>query len=147
MPLAAPPVHVSLPAARTDASVVPVGGSRSSGLELPADPRLVGWWAFGAAPGAAGSVVLAGHIDAYDRGVGTFAALTTVRVGAPVAVTDSRGQVHDYRVVARRTYRKERLPQSIYTATGLPRLVLVTCGGQFRHGHYDSNIVVYALPR
>jgi sortase (surface protein transpeptidase) len=106
----------------------------------------VGWWAFGAAPGQEGNVVLAGHIDAYDRGIGTFASLTGVRVGEPVEVTDTGGDQHRYRVVGRRTYLKQALPRSIYRRTGPAKLVLVTCGGRFLAGHYDSNIVVYAVP-
>jgi hypothetical protein len=47
-----------------------------------------------------------------------------------------------------RRMRKEALPSSIYTRTGAPKLVLVTCGGPFdsRSGHYRDNIVVTAAP-
>ena len=47
-----------------------------------------------------------------------------------------------------RRMRKAALPSSIYTRTGAPKLVLVTCGGPFdaRSGHYRDNIVVTATP-
>ena len=44
---------------------------------------------------------------------------------------------------------KAALPSSIYTRTGAPKLVLVTCGGPFdaRAGHYRDNIIVTAVRR
>ena len=43
---------------------------------------------------------------------------------------------------------KGALPDSIYTRTGSPKLVLVTCGGPFdaKIGHYRDNIIVTATP-
>lgn len=49
-----------------------------------------------------------------------------------------------YRVTARRTYVKARLPRDLFASGGPHRLVLVTCGGRFTAGHYDRNVVVYA---
>ena len=47
-----------------------------------------------------------------------------------------------------KTMSKAALPTNIYTRTGSPKLVLVTCGGPFdaKIGHYRDNIVVTAVP-
>ena len=49
------------------AAVVPVlapGGA----LDVPADPQVIGWWSAGPRPGsAAGTVVLAGHVDTAEH--------------------------------------------------------------------------------
>jgi hypothetical protein len=47
-----------------------------------------------------------------------------------------------------RTYLKSALPTSVYSRTGAPRLVLVTCGGPFDpiSRHYRDNVVLTAVP-
>ena len=49
-----------------------------------------------------------------------------------------------YRVTSVRRVRKQALPSSIYSRTGPPQLVLVTCGGPFDGHHYRDNIIVTA---
>jgi hypothetical protein len=58
------------------------------------------------------------------------------------------GSIYVYRVTSLRTFRKRASPTSIYSGTGPPRLVLVTCGGPFDRasGHYRDNVVVTAVP-
>jgi hypothetical protein len=43
---------------------------------------------------------------------------------------------------------KSKLPTSIFSRRGRPRLVLVTCGGPFDPsiGRYRDNVVVTAVP-
>ena len=60
VPVAAP-VTVRIPAHDVVSRVVPVGVDQGTGeLSVPADPAQVGWYQFGATPGAAGAAVLAG---------------------------------------------------------------------------------------
>ena len=66
-------------------------------------------------------------------------------MGTTVEVT-AGDRVFRYRVAARRGYAKSRLPGDLFAAGGAPRLALVTCGGRFSDGAYDSNVVVYAEP-
>jgi hypothetical protein len=49
-------------------------------------------------------------------------------------------------VTARRSYAKGRLPKALFRRDTSPQLALVTCGGAFRDGAYDHNVVVYATP-
>ncbi|MEV4443433.1 class F sortase, partial [Streptomyces sp. NPDC049577] len=134
---------------RFRAPVVPVAGRPDGTLEVPAPPDTVGWWALGGRPGAArGTVLLAGHVDSRDRGLGAFAALYDVPLGAHAVVTGADGRRHTYVITARRAYRREALPRGLFSDTGRPRLALVTCTGTYdraRH-RYAQNLVLIGEP-
>jgi sortase (surface protein transpeptidase) len=119
---------------------------RTGRLDIPADPRRLGWWIGAARPGdAQGTVLIAGHVDTAEAGRGALFRLESLRMGATVEVA-AAGQVFRYRVNARRGYAKTRLPADLFATAGPPRLAMVTCGGGFSHGAYDSNLVVNAEP-
>ena len=63
-------------------------------------------------------------------------------------VTTKNGQTRTYRIVSVQVMLKDKLPPSIYSRLGRPRLTLVTCGGPFDPslGHYRDNVVVTAVP-
>lgn len=129
-----------------DAPVVPVQVS-SSELQVPENARTVGWWSDGAAPGdERGTVVLAGHVDTVE-GPGALFRLETVDPGQRLVVQSAAGP-RNYRVEARQAYRKDRLPDDIFTVDGAPRLAVITCGGAFDESTrtYEYNVVVYAVP-
>jgi hypothetical protein len=102
----------------------------------------------GAPPGASsGTVLIAGHVDT-EEGLGAFAELHRLDVGAGVEVRGADGRVHRYRVTARRTYDRTELPGDLFSADGPPRLALLTCAGDYDRstGRYDDNLVLYAAP-
>ncbi|MHA6796492.1 class F sortase [Pseudonocardia bannensis] len=143
------PVELSLPGRGVTAPVVPVGADPAGALAVPDSPRTVGWWAPGAlAGGAAGNVVIAGHVDSATAGVGVMAVLPSLVADEQVLLRGADGRTFAYRVATRRHYAKARLPAEVFARTGAPRLVLVTCGGRFDPGSrsYDDNIMVEALP-
>jgi hypothetical protein len=135
--------------ATASATVDPIDTGASGELSLPADPGQVGWWQSGALAGDAfGSVVLAGHIDSRDRGVGFFARLLRVRTGDEVVLADGAYQQR-YRVVGTRDVPKASLATSTDTfSQSVPgRLVLLTCTGTWNPTtHYPDNLVVTAEP-
>lgn len=136
------PGRLTIPTLGITAPVIPVSTGRDGVLHPPADIRTVGRWTGGALPGdPVGTVVITGHLDSRTQGRGALYSLGTARPGQEVSV----GGVA-YEVVAVRTYGKQALPQDIWTPGGPPRLILITCGGRFTGGHYESNTVVYALP-
>jgi sortase (surface protein transpeptidase) len=108
---------------------------------------LVGWWTGGRQPGdPTGAVVLAGHLDDDQGRLGALATIGSLRRNAPVIVRTMTGTVH-YHVVSLQTYSKTQLPHSLFAAAGPPRLVLITCGGEYIPGQgYADNLVVTALP-
>jgi hypothetical protein len=146
----AAPVRVRIASLGIDAPVSAVGIDVAHGV-LGVPPRIhrTAWWRDGAAPGArAGAVLIAGHVDSVRFGAGAFFKLRQARPRDQVTVTTAAGRTFSYRVVSVRDYAKSRLPTSVYSLSGRPRLVLVTCGGPFisSEGHYRDNVVLTAVP-
>ncbi|MFD0319127.1 class F sortase [Streptomyces flavalbus] len=143
-----PPVLVRGPRG-LHAPVVPVASRPDGSLDLPRDARTAGWWPLGAGTGAAhGTLLIAGHVDTRQDGLGPFAALHGLPMGSRIAVTGADGTVRAYRVAARRTYRQERLPRDLFASDGTHRLALVTCAAPYdrTEGRYLRNLVLYATP-
>ncbi len=146
--LPAPPAQVDLPTLAVRATVQPVA-VHDGVLGVPADAARLGWWAAGAPPGAdQGTVTIDGHVDTVS-GPGSLFRLTSLRVGDPITVRTTHGQVVRYLVTGRRVYAKAGgLPADTFRTNGPPRLALITCGGPFdtNSHHYQDNIVVFASP-
>jgi hypothetical protein len=117
-------------------------------MQIPQDPRLVGWWTAGAAPeDRQGTVVIVGHIN-YAGVSGALSVLPALRPGEAISIAEPRRTVR-YRVAAVRTYPKTSgIPDSVFAQNGPARLVLITCGGPFDSttGNYEDNIVAFARP-
>lgn len=143
----AAPTRVTVASIGLDLPVRPVGVAGDGQMELPANPSVVGWYRFGPAPGdGEGSVVLGGHLDSREYGVGPLVRLRKLRPGAVVEVRTSRGTVR-YRVEGVRDVDKKELALGeLFARTGARRLHLVTCGGPYdaNGGGYRDNLVVTA---
>jgi hypothetical protein len=145
-----PPAGIRLPGDDGEVPVVSIGVAESGTLEPPEEVREAGWWRGGAAIGdTAGTVVLAGHVDAERQGVGSFAALWDAKPRQKVTLRGQDGRTVTYRITGTRVYpRTARLPASIFAGDAAPRLALITCAGGFdrRARHYTDTLVVYAVP-
>jgi sortase family protein len=144
-----PPVGIAIPGIGLEARVVRVGvDRRTGGVEVPPDVHTVGWYRFSPVPGEPGSSVLLGHVDSSTQGPGAFFHLASLEPGTRIRVLLADGSARAFRVVARRSYLKSRLPAAVFARAGRPVLTLVTCGGPFDAsiGHYRDNVVVYAVP-
>ncbi|HKJ12036.1 MAG TPA: class F sortase [Ornithinimicrobium sp.] len=143
------PTALRVPSVDLDAPLTPTGVRRDGLMRIPDDGDRVGWYRYGAAPGAGrGSVVLAGHVDT-DEGWGAMAALREVERGALVEVELNDGRTATYEVVGRKTVSKNVLPtDTIFDRDGPERLTLITCGGPWRTSQqsYRDNVVVVATP-
>jgi hypothetical protein len=129
------PQRLQVPKLDVDAPIQPVGVESTGNLVIPDDPQVIGWWSGGAAPGSPVGTVL-------------MARLAQTPIGAQVTVRGSAGS-QTYQIAARRRYFKGDLPwRQLFNQGMQPRLVLVTCGGEFdyRTRHYTDNIVVVATP-
>ena len=147
-PLGARPVSLQMPSLGIDAPIVPVSTGADGLLGVPPRPDRLGWWQQGAKVGdPVGTVVIDGHVDSAEYGPGAFFDLQSTDVGDRVSVQASRGPVI-YTVEAVRTYPKDELPPDVFDRDGIPRLVLLTCGGPFdtSTSSYTENVVVYAVP-
>lgn len=144
------PAQVRISALGVSAPVASTGTNVSTGeLELPNDTTTVAWWSGGASLGdRSGTVTLAAHVD-HDGRPGVFFRLAQLSAGDRIEVTGSDGAARGYRVESVRQVRKTGLGRlGVFTAVGLPRLILITCGGDFDASRraYEDNVVVVALP-
>jgi hypothetical protein len=143
------PARIRVGSIEVDAPVVPVGVDDAGLMEVPEDVRTIGWYRFGAAPGEDGSAVLSGHVDDRVQGRGAFYELAGTAPGDTVEVDTGDGTTLTYRVDSVRDFGKAELPlEEVFQRSGPPRLVLITCGGEFDRatGHYVDNVVVTAVP-
>lgn len=148
------PMRIDIPALHASAPVTAVGTTPDNELDVPLNPRVVGWWSPGAKPGAKrGTAVFAGHIN-YAGVTGTFSDIGKLDPGDKIVVHgkfDSTKEENETFVVAAvRTYHKTSLPyREIFDQKVAGRIALVTCGGSFdaSTGNYLDNIVVYAVPQ
>ncbi len=80
----------------------------------------------------AGAAVLAGHVDGAGQGRGAMYRVRELGPGDRIEVELADGQSVGYRVIAKETIVKKRLPvERLFARDGPPRLVLITCGGPF----------------
>lgn len=145
----APPTSVTMPSG-TRADILPAGVGADGVLEVPEDPQRIGWWTGGSMPGEPfGSMVLAGHVDSRELGLGVLAELRDVEVGDVVTVTSGAGQ-YRYEVESAVSVPKARLAEGteVFRHDVDHRLVLITCVGEFdqQTRSYADNLVVIATP-
>jgi hypothetical protein len=146
------PNRIVIPRLHSSAPIVPVGTEPSGALQIPLNPKVAGWWRYGAKPGArVGTAIIAGHIN-YAGVEGALARIGTLNPGDLVYVyglVAGQQKRIEFRVTGVRTYVKKTLPyKEIFSQQVAGRLVVVTCGGPFdaSTGNYLDNIVAYAVP-
>jgi hypothetical protein len=151
-PLLVEPDRIAIPRLHAVAPVVKVATTASDELDIPLNPKIVGWWSPGAKPGARhGTAILAGHIN-YSGVTGALADIGRLRAGDRVLIYGHRhGKRRELRlqVTGVRIYHKTHLPyQRIFAQDGPGRVALVTCGGPFdaATGNYLDNVVAFAVP-
>lgn len=140
------PVSLRIDEIGVGAEVVAVGASpNGQELAVPPAPELVAWYQYGPSPGTSGSAVLAAHV-AYGGEPGAFLRLADLAVDAEATVAMADGREVRFRVTEVQQVPKPELPKDrVFDSEGAPRLVLVTCGGEFEteSRHYKDNIVAY----
>jgi hypothetical protein len=141
------PERLRIAAIDVDASIVSVG-EQDGTAEVPVDVDQVGWYRFSGRLGSAGSIVLLAHVSSGRQGPGVFFRLRELFPGDDVVVRERDGPSFVFRVIARRAYAKDSLPDRLFRRAGPSMLALVTCGGRFSEatGRYEDNVVVYAIP-
>jgi hypothetical protein len=144
---AAPPLRVRIPAIGVDAPLTGLGLRPDGSLEVPPPQRrdLAGWYRDGTAPGAAGTAIVAGHVD-NAQGRSVFYDLGALHRGAAVEVPRRDGRTAVFTVYAVEVYDATAFPDArVYGPTPRAELRVITCGGGFspRTG-YRGNVVVFA---
>ena len=142
----AAPVELTIPAIGVKTSLVRLGLLPNGTLQVPATTTVAGWYTGSPRPGAAGSAVIAGHVDSR-YGPGVFFWLRTMRAGERIYVKRADGTLAVFTVTGVRTYAKDQFPTAaVYGPAPDAELRLITCGGIFDQsiGSYLSNVVVFA---
>ncbi|WP_084628628.1 class F sortase [Amycolatopsis nigrescens] len=123
--------------------------TRNGTLPIPRGLEEASWW--GAKLGAPkGASLLSGHVN-WGGTKGPFDQLWRIRAGQNVTVLDARGLPWIYRVDEIVTLHKDELPKhapQLFGQDGPPRLVLVTCGGDYvggTDGYRDNRVVTASL--
>ena len=141
-----PPVSVSIPSIGVRSKLVDLGLDADGALEVPRDPALAGWFSRGAAPGALGPAVIAGHVT-WDGAPAVFRRLGTLQRGDQVAVTRKDGKTAIFTVSRVARFSKSHFPtHAVYGAIDHAGLRLITCGGTYdaaKHRYLD-NVIVFA---
>ncbi|MFF8846174.1 class F sortase [Streptomyces sp. NPDC015127] len=149
-PASLPPsaaVRLAIPSLTVESPVMGLGLDKHGRLAVPPvdNPKLVGWYSDGPAPGEKGTAVAVGHRDTRT-GPAVFVNLNALRPGDKVNVVRKDRRTAVFTVDKVRTYKKEAFPDAeVYGETGRPELRLLTCGGSFDHKKgYSANVVVFA---
>ncbi|GAA4997020.1 class F sortase [Streptomyces siamensis] len=144
------PQRLDIPSMGVQAPVVARGLDRQGAIEPPPfeQPGVVGWYAAGVRPGAAGAALFVGHVDT-DTKPAVFYKLSAVRPGATVRVVRDDGKVAEFTVDEVQVIPRDHFDaQQAYGAhePGRAELRLVTCGGTFDRASrtYTANVVVSA---
>lgn len=144
-PAAGVPTRVAVQRLAIDVPVLPIA-PEGGVLVPPADPRVLGWYRYGARPGAVhGSAVITGHT--VHTGGGALDELDDLRAGDTIRVSTAKGTI-GYRVSSVAIVSKPQLArraQKVFSSTVAGRLVLITCT-DWNGQEYLSNTLVYAAP-
>lgn len=130
------------------ASVESVGLTVAGHMAVPSSYKTVAWYRDGARIGAAGSTVIAGHLNNSLGLAGVFESLHTLSLGDVITV-EGEGKSAQYSVREMSVYAADAAPtETIFATEGPSRLILITCNGAWDKGarSYDKRLVIVAEP-
>ena len=92
-----------------------------------------------------GTSVIVWHIN-YSGCNNALNILTAQSVGFKFKVIDENGDVKTYAISKRYKVTKGDYKESWFDLIGPRKLLLATCAGAFKNGHYEDNVVILAKP-
>ncbi|MDT7842941.1 class F sortase [Streptomyces justiciae] len=147
---AARPQRLDIPGLGVQAPVVARGLDQDGAIDPPPYDQagVVGWYAAGTRPGAAGTALMVGHVDTETRPA-VFYKLSSVKPGETIRVIRDDGKVAEFTVDDVQVVTRDHFDaQQAYGArqSGRAELRLVTCGGTFDRASrsYTANVIVSA---
>ncbi|MFJ9715000.1 class F sortase [Streptomyces sp. NPDC101213] len=147
---AALPQRVDIPRLGVQAPVVARGLDARGAIAAPPYDQagVVGWYAAGAKPGAAGTALMVGHVDTETRPA-VFHELSKLAAGETIRVVRADGKVAEFTVDDVAVVRRDDFDaRQAYgpRRPGRAELRLITCGGTFDRASrsYTANVIVSA---
>lgn len=140
------PVRLIIPTLGINAYVQQVGLSAKGSLGIPSNFRDVAWYKLGPVPGEPGSAIIDGHLNNGLGLPGVFLHLDNLQVGDKIQVKNKEGQLLTFQVMAKKIYPYDQPVEEIFSPSNIPRLNLITCGGQWikTKRTYDQRVVVFS---
>jgi LPXTG-site transpeptidase (sortase) family protein len=142
--------HVVIPSIGVDAPLSPKVVGADGQMPNPDGPEDVAYYDFsawpnlGGTPGKGGNVVLAGHVDYIRYGPAVFWRLHEISVGDIVTLRMTDGAEVSYKIEFNKHITVGDADwTNIVAATADESITLITCGGEFEAGHYNSRQVVW----
>lgn len=142
------PVQLIIPAARVDATVIPVGVTADNHLDVPPNYVQVGWYKDGIRPGDNGSAVLDGHVDNGYSMDGVFKHLRDLKSGDDIYLKSDNGQTKHFIVRESKAYALADFPSDlVFNDKSGSLLKIITCHGTFvpAQNTYDQRLIVTAV--
>lgn len=144
------PQRLDIPDLGVQAPVVARGLTARGALDPPPfdQPGVVGWYAAGAKPGAAGTALMVGHVDTETRPA-VFYKISALRPGETVRVVRDDGRIAEFTVDDVQVLTRDRFDaRQAYGqhTSGRAELRLITCGGTYDRTSrsYTANVIVSA---
>ena len=92
-----------------------------------------------------GTSVIVWHVD-YAGCNNELNMLTKQSNGFKFKITDEKGKTTAYKISMKKVVKKGNYQASWFNLIGPRQLLLVTCTGPFKNGHYTENSVIIATP-
>jgi sortase (surface protein transpeptidase) len=144
------PQRIDIPRLGVQAPVIARGLDPQGAIDPPPFDQagVVGWYAGGVKPGAAGAALMVGHLDTETRPA-VFYRLSTMKPGETIRVIRDDGRVAEFTVDDVQVLTRERFDaRQAYgpRRSGRAELRLITCGGTFDDVSrtYTANVIVSA---
>ena len=94
---------------------------------------------------SSGTSVIVWHIN-YNGCYNALNVLSSQTAGYKFKVTDENGDTKTYVISKRYKVTKGDYKESWFDLIGPRKLLLATCAGAFKNGHYEDNVVIIATP-
>jgi hypothetical protein len=162
------PLELRIPSLKVNAPLVAVGLTSENVMDAPKGPigdplwHTAFWYRGGGIPGEPGTATIAGHVSNMEGKPEIFARLEYLHPGDVIIIhvkdtlVDIRYIVDQVKVYTFQESSDLSVLTQIYGAgpiagtgpqlalDGHSHLTLITCAGNFFHGHFDRHMVVYA---
>ncbi|MFF5917420.1 class F sortase [Streptomyces flavochromogenes] len=140
------PVRLRIPETDVDTPMMPLGLASDGSLAVPpaGNRNMAGWYEGGAAPGAKGTAIVAGHVDNAE-GPAVFYTLGALKKGHRIEVDRQDGRTAVFTVDAVEVYENKDFPdRKVYDEANRAEIRVITCGGGFsKKNGYQGNVVAF----